>query len=104
MRGSSCYSCSPSDTMVVIRGHFDGQVLVPDEPVDLPQNQPLVLHIGLVDPVPAQEPSGIVSVLQKYAGALEAPSDWASEHDHYIHGTPKRDSQDRRDDRPTSIP
>ncbi len=26
---------------IVIRAHFDGKVIVPDEPVDLPVNQPL---------------------------------------------------------------
>ena len=26
---------------VVIRAHFDGKVIVPDEPVDLPVNKPL---------------------------------------------------------------
>lgn len=26
----------------------------------------------------------------KYAGAVEGPQDFAAEHDHYIHGTPKR--------------
>ena len=23
-------------------------------------------------------------------GSVEGPADWAAEHDHYIHGTPKR--------------
>jgi hypothetical protein len=30
---------------VQVRAHFDGQVLVPEEPVDLPLNQPLTVHI-----------------------------------------------------------
>lgn len=29
-------------------------------------------------------------VLEHYAGTVEAPSDWAGEHDHYLYGTPKR--------------
>ena len=28
-----------------IRAHFDGKVIVPDEPVDLPANQPLTIHV-----------------------------------------------------------
>jgi hypothetical protein len=28
-----------------IRAHFDGRVLVPDEPVDLPVNQPLDVEV-----------------------------------------------------------
>jgi hypothetical protein len=28
-----------------LRAHFDGRVLVPDEPVDLPVNQPLEVEV-----------------------------------------------------------
>ena len=28
-----------------LTGHFDGKVIVPDEPVDLPLDQQLVLHV-----------------------------------------------------------
>jgi hypothetical protein len=28
--------------------------------------------------------------LLRYAGRLKGPPDWAENHDHYIHGTPKR--------------
>jgi hypothetical protein len=28
--------------------------------------------------------------IAKLAGCVEGPEDWAAEHDHYIHGTPKR--------------
>ena len=31
--------------MTTIRVHFDGRVLVPDEPVDLPINQPLRISV-----------------------------------------------------------
>lgn len=31
--------------MVAIRGHFDGKVIVPDEPIDLPRGQALIVHI-----------------------------------------------------------
>jgi hypothetical protein len=26
-------------------------------------------------------------------GSIEGPADWAAEHDHYIHGNPKRNSK-----------
>ncbi|MDQ3813577.1 MAG: hypothetical protein M3347_06465 [Armatimonadota bacterium] len=32
---------------VVIQAHFDGKVIVPDEPVDLPLNQPLIVELKL---------------------------------------------------------
>ncbi|MGI8538592.1 MAG: hypothetical protein ACR2N0_02260 [Rubrobacteraceae bacterium] len=31
-------------------------------------------------------------ILRSLTGALEMPPDWASEHDHYLYGTPKRRS------------
>lgn len=34
------------------RAHFDGKVIVPDEPVDLPVNEPLQVQLG---DVPAEE-------------------------------------------------
>ena len=32
-----------------IRAHFDGETLVPDEPVELPVDQPLTLTVQLAD-------------------------------------------------------
>ena len=29
-------------------------------------------------------------VLESLTGAIEAPADWSSEHDHYVYGTPKQ--------------
>jgi hypothetical protein len=31
-------------------------------------------------------------LLEQAAGTVEMPADWASEHDHYLYGTPKRSS------------
>jgi len=31
-----------------------------------------------------------LSVLEALAGSIEAPADWAAEHDHYLYGAPKR--------------
>ena len=41
--------------MVALTGHFDGKVIVPDEPVDLPRNQQLIVH---VHPVGAGQAAG----------------------------------------------
>jgi hypothetical protein len=35
--------------MVAIKGHFDGKVIVPDEPLNLPANQRLLVHVQPVD-------------------------------------------------------
>jgi hypothetical protein len=32
-------------------------------------------------------------VLESLTGNVEAPTDWSSEHDHYLYGTPKRQEE-----------
>jgi hypothetical protein len=80
--------------MVAIRGHFDGKVFVPDEPVDLPRNQSVILHVQLAEASSsAPNSEGLWTSLKKYEGSIEGPSDWSSEHDHYLYGTPKKSSE-----------
>ena len=80
--------------MVAIKGHFDGKVFVPDEPVDLPRGQSVVLHVHPT--VQPEKPKSdrtngdFFQVLQSLAGSVTAPADWSTEHDHYLYGTPKR--------------
>jgi addiction module RelB/DinJ family antitoxin len=54
----------------------------------------VVRHGGLpfdVRATPVQAGDGTAwNVLRSRAGTVRAPNDWASEHDHYIHGTTKR--------------
>ena len=66
--------------MVSFIAHTDGKVIVPDEPVDLPEGQRFRVTI---EPVPDDE-----ATQAKMPDDL--PEDLAEEHDHYIHGTPKR--------------
>jgi len=69
-----------------ISAHFDGKVIVPDEPVNLPTGQPLRIHVELaVDAKPK-----FSDLLQFEADLPDAPSDLSSQHDHYLYGTPKR--------------
>jgi len=35
---------------LTIDAHYDGKVIVPDEPVDLPENQPLRIALHLASP------------------------------------------------------
>lgn len=57
--------------------------------------------VVVLDPSPGQQvpPEGtrvVVSLagphawMLKFAGTVDLPSDYAAQHDHYIHGTPKR--------------
>ena len=78
--------------MVAVKAHFDGKVLVPDEPVDLPVNRPLELRIA-----PAGKSPDAPAALDKLAALAEGlparasdRTDLAAQHDHYLYGTPKR--------------
>lgn len=79
--------------MVAIRGHFDGKVFVPDEPVDLPRNQSVILHVQVAEGDAAPKSTGLWGAMKKYEGSIEAPEDWSAEHDHYLYGTPKKASE-----------
>lgn len=67
---------------------FDGDVLRPDSPLDLKPNTRYVITIQSVDMPVAQENAW--DVLEAMTGTVEAPSDWSSEHDHYLYGIPLR--------------
>lgn len=83
--------------MTVLKAHFDGKVLVPDEPVNLPVD--CVLEVR-VQPVPAKEQIGVspderplmklVKALEEFPDDPDWPSDGAAQHDHYLYGLPKR--------------
>lgn len=69
-----------------ITAHFDGKVIVPDEPVQFPVGQPLRVRVEVAD-VPAPR----FADLLKFAADLpDAPPDLAAQHDHHLYGTPKR--------------
>ena len=66
---------------------FDGQVLRPETPLDL---EPNARYVVTIHPEAVNGQGGSAwDVLERFAGAIEAPEDWASEHDHYLYGTPK---------------
>ncbi|MGQ9625696.1 MAG: hypothetical protein ACUVV0_02170 [Anaerolineae bacterium] len=70
---------------------FDGKVLRPEEPVDLAPNSFYIITIQAIPPVGEGEDAW--DVLESLAGTVEAPEDWAKEHDHYLYGTPKRQKE-----------
>jgi hypothetical protein len=75
--------------MTAIKAHFDGKVLVPDEPVDLPVNQPLEVFVasGAGDQTPLM---GLAKTLSQFQPNPDSPADGAAQHDHYLYGAPKR--------------
>ena len=82
-----------------IRAHFDGRVLVPDEPVDLPVGQPLRLRVEAAadaSPPQAESPNGrrplakLADLADTFAPVDDAPVDLAAQVDHYLYGQPKQ--------------
>lgn len=67
---------------------YDGEVLRPETPLELRVNARYRVTIA-----PAEEEDASRTawdVLDELTGTIEAPPDWAAEHDHYLYGTPKR--------------
>ncbi len=69
-----------------IAAHFDGKVIIPDEPVELPVGQPLRLQVELAAP---SQPR-FADLLQFAAELPDAPADLSAQHDHYLYGSPKK--------------
>lgn len=66
---------------------FDGEVLRPEEPLDLEPNKTYRVRIEPAESKPASE-SSLRRILQ-LARDLGLP-DLAEQHDHYLYGTPKK--------------
>jgi len=77
--------------MVAIHAHYDGKVIVPDEPLDLPPNQALVVRIESVagGDAPGDE-SALTWLAENACESPSLPSDLAQQHDHYLYGVPKK--------------
>lgn len=86
--------------MIQFNAHFDGKNLCPEEPVSLPENVSLrvtVAEPGLRDAVVPEGPLGeptrptLAERFKNIIGVVDdLPEDMAENHDHYLHGTPKR--------------
>jgi hypothetical protein len=71
---------------MVYQGHVKDGVVVFDTAAP-PEGA--AVQVNVVESVP--EPGNIWTKLRKYSGAVRGlPSDMARNHDHYIHGAPKK--------------
>lgn len=68
-----------------ILAHFDGKVIVPDEPLDLPAGERLQVRIESA----SRKRSPFADLLKFGVDLPDAPSDLSEQHDHYLYGTPK---------------
>lgn len=70
---------------MTLRGHVRNGQITLDEPVSLPEGTALNIEV-----VETPDRPTVWDKLLELAGTVEGPSDWAQNHDYYIHGTPKR--------------
>jgi hypothetical protein len=69
------------------RGRVRGNVIVLDDSVKLPDGAEVSVEL---EPTP-EEIQSLREGLRKLSGIAEGlPDDFAEQHDHYIHGTPKK--------------
>lgn len=70
-------------------GIFKDGVVLPDLPISLPNGTKV--RIELIDREKVEEISCLIADLKALAGtAIDLPADLARNHDHYLHGTPKK--------------
>ena len=75
MRELPSHYCYDSCTMVTLNAHFDGKVIVPDEPLDLKPNQKLRISIEPIEPTRATRTdfSSWVGLANSQHGKLHDP-------------------------------
>ncbi len=66
--------------------HFDGKVLIPEEPIELPIGKKILIKIEAIE----EEKPRFASLLQFAADLPDAPTDLSIQHDHYLTGSPKK--------------
>jgi hypothetical protein len=78
---------------MTLQATFDGRVFVPDRPVELSVGQKV--NVVVTDaPFNGQSASNTTlgQFLDQFADDPASPTDAASQHDHYLYGTPKREN------------
>ncbi len=78
--------------MLEFSAHFDGKNICPDEPLSLPANVPLRVTVNEVSGTrfEANGPINLFDRLEAEVGLVDGPSDWATQHDHFLYGAPNK--------------
>lgn len=88
--------------MIAVKAHFDGKVIVPDEPLKLPKGKPLRVHVEILRPTPkkpknAKKKQSLLDWVVKHRVTDDSlPVDLSYQHDHYLYGTPKKKPPKRK--------
>ena len=79
---------------MTVSAHFDGKVLIPDKPLNLPTNQALILHIEAVADADSSAQESSLSWIAANAVDSEAlPTDLSDRHDLYLYSRSSTDEQ-----------
>ena len=79
---------------MTVSAHFDGRVIVPDEPLDLPPNQALIVQIERVgEEAVSSEESALTWIAANAVESEALPTDLADRHDHYLYGRTPTDER-----------
>jgi hypothetical protein len=76
---------------MTVNAHFDGKVIVPDEPLDLRPNQALIVQIEPLEG--ATEESALAWIAANAVDSDALPADLADQHDHYLYGRTRKDTR-----------
>jgi predicted DNA-binding antitoxin AbrB/MazE fold protein len=73
------------------KARFEGSVLIPLEPLDLPVGTIVEFVVPVhAHPTECRPLAGLVEKLSELPADSDCPPDYAEQIDHYLYGTPKR--------------
>lgn len=79
---------------MVVSGHVENGKIILDEEITLPEGQKVevtVVNGTTTGKMASSELPSLAERMRSYIGSIEGmPSDLALNHDHYLHGQPKR--------------
>jgi len=79
--------------MIHFNARFDGEVIGPEQAVNLPLDRSFVVHVEPLSEAGGtlkDSPQSALQWLAENAVDDELPVDLSAQHDHYLYGTPKR--------------
>ena len=78
--------------MTTLIAHFDGHVLVPEEPVSLPTGCLLEVRVTPMNRASAgtRPLAALAALAGEFAPNPDSPGDAAAQHDYYLYGNPKK--------------
>ena len=76
---------------MTVHAHFDGTAIIPDEPLDMPPNQALIVQIERVEPREQGEEPALAWLAANAVENATLPTDLADRHDQYLYGSPRND-------------